>query len=124
MIHGIIPLADVLVGQDDSNPPDSAMQALAQAPYYKWIAHAFIPLQYMAFGLLDYQYSQRELPWYNRLGIALTAGIGSGIAINTAHELGHTVCSENKTTTGNLSVRIQAALINCSDTLRKSHNCR
>ncbi|CAN6960312.1 Alkane 1-monooxygenase [Psychrobacter okhotskensis] len=97
LIHGIIPLADVLVGRDDSNPPDSAMQALAQDPYYKWIAHAFIPLQYMAFGLLAYQYSQRKLPWYNRLGVALTAGIGSGIAINTAHELGHKSDHLNRT---------------------------
>lgn len=97
LIHAIIPLADVIVGRDDSNPPDSAMKDLAQDPYYQRIAHAFIPLQYMAHGLLAYQYIKRDLPWYNRLGIALTAGIGSGIAINTAHELGHKIDGVNRT---------------------------
>lgn len=97
LIHAIIPLADVLIGRDDSNPPDSAMKDLEQDPYYQWIAHAFIPLQYMAHGLLAYQYAKRDLPWYNRLGIALSAGIGSGIAINTAHELGHKTDGVNRT---------------------------
>lgn len=89
LIHAIIPLADVIVGRDDSNPPDNAMKALEQDPYYRWIAHAFIPLQYTALILLARQYIERDLPWYNRLGVALTAGIISGVAINTAHELGH-----------------------------------
>ncbi len=97
LIHAIIPLADVIVGRDDSNPPDSAMADLDQDPYYRWITYVFLPLQYAAHGLLAYQYAKRDLPWYNRLGIAMTAGIGSGIAINTAHELGHKSDRLNRT---------------------------
>jgi len=88
-IHGVIPVADLIIGDDNSNPPEGAFEALEQDQYYQRIAHAFIPLQYAALGLLSYQYIKRDLPWYNHLGVAVTAGVMNGVAINTAHELGH-----------------------------------
>ncbi len=97
LIHGAIPLADIAFGEDNSNPPDSAMKSLDQDPYYQAIAHAFIPLQYAALALLAYQYSTKELPWYSRIGVAFTAGMVSGAAINTAHELGHKSDKLNRT---------------------------
>ncbi len=97
LLHGIIPIADVIVGQDDSNPPDSAMKNLEQDPYYQAIAHAFIPLQYASLLLLAYQFAHRDLPWYSRIGVAFTAGMVNGVAINTAHELGHKSDKLNRT---------------------------
>lgn len=97
LLHGVIPAADIIVGKDDSNPPEASMKMLEQDPYYQYIAHAFIPLQYAALGLLAYQYSHRDLPWYSRLGVAFTAGMVSGVAINTAHELGHKSDRLNRT---------------------------
>ncbi len=97
LIHGAIPLADIFFGQDNSNPPEAAMKALDQDPYYQSIAHAFIPLQYAAIALLAYQYTYRDLPWYSRIGVAMTAGMVSGAAINTAHELGHKSDKLNRT---------------------------
>lgn len=97
LIHGAIPIADMVFGMDNSNPPGAAMKALDEDPYYQYIAHAFIPLQYVAIGLLAHRYASKDLPWYSRIGVAMTAGMVSGAAINTAHELGHKSDRLNRT---------------------------
>ena len=97
LIHGAIPIADIVFGEDNSNPPNSAMKDLEHDKYYQSIAHAFIPLQYVALTLLAYQYCRRDLPWYSRIGVAFTAGMINGTAINTAHELGHKSDTLNRT---------------------------
>ncbi len=95
--YGFIPLADYLMGLDKSNLSEQAYQQLEKDDYYQKIAHAFIPLNYIALFIAAHQFTQRQLPWYNKLGVAITAGIGSGIAINTAHELGHKSDKLNRT---------------------------
>lgn len=95
--YGFIPLADYLMGLDKSNLSEQAYQQLEKDDYYQKIAHTFIPLNYIALFIAAHQFTQRQLPWYNKLGVAITAGIGSGIAINTAHELGHKSDKLNRT---------------------------
>lgn len=95
--YGFIPLMDIIIGLDSNNLPESALKKLEQDLYYQRIAHAFIPLNYIALFIAAYQFTHRKMPWYNKLGLAITAGIGSGIAINTAHELGHKSDKLNRT---------------------------
>lgn len=97
LVHGVIPALDFLVGEDPNNPPDEAMQDLANDPYYERIAHAFIPLQFLTTVLGAYKYAKSDLPWYGKLGLALSMGTINGIAINTAHELGHKSDKLNRT---------------------------
>ncbi|PNK61108.1 alkane 1-monooxygenase [Psychrobacter sp. FDAARGOS_221] len=95
--YGFIPALDVLIGKDDDNLTESAFKALENDAYYQKIVHAFIPLNYTALFIAAHQFTHRKMPWYNKLGVAITAGIGSGIAINAAHELGHKQDSLNRT---------------------------
>lgn len=90
LVHAIIPALDIIVGTDHSNPPDEAMKRLQEDPYYKRIAYAFVPLQYLTLGIIARKFAKSEnAPLLAKLGMALSAGTINGIAINTAHELGH-----------------------------------
>lgn len=113
-----VPVIDLLLADDDTNPPDDALEALENDRYYRWLTYAFIPSEYFllvnsmaAFGGWNPAY-----PWVRLSGlgdffiahgfggltsptlemslaakVALTFALGTlgGLGINVAHELGH-----------------------------------
>jgi alkane 1-monooxygenase len=85
----IMPVLDTAIGKDSANPPDSVLKWLEQDRYYRWCTYAFIPLQYGTLLLACWLWASGDLSVVESLGLALTVGTVSGIAINTAHELGH-----------------------------------
>jgi alkane 1-monooxygenase len=116
IILGVIPAVDLLVGRDRTNPPEEAVKALEADPYYRWIVYAYVPIQYLGFaaamylvirgnpvpdvlhalglgGWLDLLPGQLGTPFelsvIERIGASISIGCVGGIAINTAHELGH-----------------------------------
>jgi alkane 1-monooxygenase len=89
VVFVVIPLLDWAIGTDAENPPASALSALEDDRYYRWCTWAFIPLEYAGLVLACWLWSHGGLSIVARLGLALTVACVSGIAINTAHELGH-----------------------------------
>jgi alkane 1-monooxygenase len=89
LVFGLFPLLDLLIGTDAANPPDSVLKRLEQDRYYRWCTYAFLPLQYAGLVFACWLWSSGELSTLDALGLTLTVGVVSGIAINTAHELGH-----------------------------------
>jgi alkane 1-monooxygenase len=86
----LIPLLDIVIGDDASNAPEDVVAWLEQDRYYRWITYLFLPLQFLTlFVGLWLMTRDGGLPVVDRLGIATTLGMLNGIAINTAHELGH-----------------------------------
>ena len=89
-LYLVIPTLDLLFGADPTNPPDTAVAWLERDRYYRWVTYAFLPLQYIAifvgFWLIT---NHGGLGIVDKLGITFTLGTLNGIAINTAHELGH-----------------------------------
>jgi alkane 1-monooxygenase len=85
----IMPLLDTAIGKDSANPPDSVLKWLEQDRYYRWCTYAFIPLQYASLLAACWLWVSGDLGTVESLGLALTVGTVAGIAINTAHELGH-----------------------------------
>ena len=85
----LFPLLDIVVGMDPSNPPDSVIKWLEQDRYYRWCTYLFLPLQYASLLFACWLWSSGKLSTVDDIGLALTVGMVSGIAINTAHELGH-----------------------------------
>ncbi|MGN6829707.1 alkane 1-monooxygenase [Paucibacter sp. M5-1] len=89
VMYGLIPLLDALLGPDRSSPPESAVPGLERRLWYRAIVVAFVPLQY---GMTIYgawiatSQALTPLGW---IGLILSVGGINGIAINTAHELGH-----------------------------------
>jgi alkane 1-monooxygenase len=89
LVFGIFPLLDLVVGMDAANPPDSVIKWLEQDRYYRWCTYAYIPIQYAGLVLACWLWSSGKLSTVDDIGLALTMAMVSGVAINTAHELGH-----------------------------------
>ena len=89
LVFGIFPLLDLLVGMDAENPPDSVIKWLEQDRYYRWCTYAYIPIQYAGLVLACWLWSSGKLSTIDDIGLAFTMAMVSGVAINTAHELGH-----------------------------------
>jgi len=89
LVFVIFPALDLLIGMDSTNPPDSVIKWLEQDRYYRWCTYLFLPIQYAGLVFACWLWSSGELSTVDSIGLALTVGMVSGIAINTAHELGH-----------------------------------
>jgi alkane 1-monooxygenase len=96
LIFVAFPLLDVAVGVDPTNPPDSVLKYLEQDRYYRWCTYVFIPVQYAGLVLACWLWSNGDLSVLDSVGLAFTVGVVGGIAINTAHELGHKRASSEK----------------------------
>ncbi len=95
-VYGIMPALDHAIGKDSANPPDSVLKWLEQDRYYRWCTYAYIPLQFAALIAACWFWAHGHLSGVEKLGLALTIGMVGGIAINTAHELGHKRASLEK----------------------------
>ncbi len=89
LVFVVFPLLDVAIGVDSRNPPDSVIKWLEQDRYYRWCTYAFIPIQYAGLVFACWLWSGGDLSTLSSIGLAMTMGVVSGVAINTAHELGH-----------------------------------
>jgi alkane 1-monooxygenase len=89
VVFGVIPFFDLVIGKDSSNPPESVLKRLEDDRYYRVCTYAFIPIQYAALLMAAWQWSEGGLSTIEKLGLAVTVAMVGGIAINTAHELGH-----------------------------------
>jgi alkane 1-monooxygenase len=81
---------------DAANPPDSVIKWLEQDRYYRWCTYLYIPIQYAGLVLACWLWSSGKLSVIEDVGLALTMAMVSGIAINTAHELGHKRASSER----------------------------
>ncbi len=89
LVFAVFPVLDILIGLDPSNPPDSVLKWLEQDRYYRWCTYLFIPVQYAGLIFACWQWAGGGLNAIEAIGLTLTMGVVGGIAINTAHELGH-----------------------------------
>ncbi|HTB49703.1 MAG TPA: alkane 1-monooxygenase [Solirubrobacteraceae bacterium] len=96
LIFAVFPLLDLLVGLDASNPPDSVIKWLERDRYYRWCTYAFLPLQYAGLVFACWMWSRGGLSTLESVGLALTVAMVAGVAINTAHELGHKRASSER----------------------------
>lgn len=89
LVFVAFPILDVAIGMDATNPPDSVLKWLEQDRYYRWCTYLFIPVQYAGLVFACWLWSSGDLSTFECVGLAMTMGVVGGIAINTAHELGH-----------------------------------
>ena len=89
MFFVVIPLIDLVTGYDDSNPPEEVIEALENDKYYRWVTYIYLPVQYAGFIAAIWYLAAHDLGVADRIAIAISVGVVGGVAINTAHELGH-----------------------------------
>jgi alkane 1-monooxygenase len=89
MVFIQVPIMDRMIGSDEGNPPAEFVAALQDDRFYRWVTYLYIPLQFGGMVLGAWQWTQGGLGVVGKVGVVVSVGIVSGIAINTAHELGH-----------------------------------
>lgn len=87
--YGLAPLLDWLLGEDQSNPPESAVPALDADRYYRTITYLLVPLLWAAFIFGAWFVAHHDLPWHGVLAMVIITGSVGGFCINLGHELGH-----------------------------------
>lgn len=89
LTYAVGPALDWVLGEDENNPPQEVISQLEQDRYYRHLTFICVPLHFVSFlGAAAYAATQ-NLGIGGFLLLALVAGLTSGLAINTAHELGH-----------------------------------
>ena len=89
LVFIVFPILDVVIGLDPSNPPDSVLKWLEHDRYYRYCTYLFLPLLYAALVFACWMWAYGDLTVFDKIGLAVTLGMVSGIAIADAHELGH-----------------------------------
>ena len=87
--YGVVPLLDYFLGEDRSNPPESAVPALDANLYYRWITYLLAPVLWASFIFSAWFVTQTNLPWHGWIAMILISGSVGGFCINLGHELGH-----------------------------------
>ena len=85
----VVPLLDWLMGEDRSNPPESAVPALDADMYYRWITYAMVPVLWGAFIFGVWFAARHDLPLHGWAAMVFIMGSVGGFSINLGHELGH-----------------------------------
>ncbi len=88
-VYTLLPLLDLWLGEDRSNPPESAVAGLDADPYYRRITYALVPILWGCIVFAAWFVARHALPWYSVLAVVLSTGIMGGFCINVGHELGH-----------------------------------
>lgn len=88
-IYAIVPALDYLLGTDENNPPEELVPQLEGDSYYRALPMLTVPLHFVVLFSIAWFVGTEPLSLWSFIAVTLTAGIYSGLGINTAHELGH-----------------------------------
>ena len=87
--YATVPLLDYVLGEDRSNPPESAVAALDADTYYRWITYSLAPVLWLSFIFGAWFAVRMDLPLHGWAALVLISGSVGGFCINLGHELGH-----------------------------------
>jgi alkane 1-monooxygenase len=89
----VIPVVDHLVGPDSNNPADSVLAWLETDWFYRWATYLYLPNQYLSLVWACWLWSGGgwvAMSLVDKVGLMAAVGLIGGLAINAAHDLGHT----------------------------------
>lgn len=87
--YGLVPLLDYLCGEDRSNPPEQTVSDLEGDRYYRVLTWLTAPLHVVSLIVAATWATTQGLSPVGWMTLAVVAGLASGLAVNTAHEMGH-----------------------------------
>ncbi len=88
-IYLLVPVLDLVLGEDCSNPPEAAVPNLEADRYYRYITFAVVPILWLVFAGSVVYLCTHTLPLHAQVAVVLGAGLCGGFGINLGHELGH-----------------------------------
>ena len=85
----LIPILDMLIGEDTSNPPEEVVEQLSSDNYYRVLLHLSIPVFFFSLFSVATAIGTVDLPLWAFLMLTLGTGTASGSGLTVGHELGH-----------------------------------
>ncbi len=85
----VIALLDELLARDDNNPPAEALDEIELDPYYERVLFSSAPAYLVNFVLVCWFVANHSLSLLDYVGISVSMGIVSGLALAVGHEFGH-----------------------------------
>ncbi len=85
----VIPFLDWGIGSDEDNPPEEIVPQLEEDRYYRVLTYITVPMHFIVLIAIAWFVGTHDLSVAALLATAITAGMYSGLGINTAHEMGH-----------------------------------
>jgi alkane 1-monooxygenase len=74
VIHVLLPVLDRVLGEDFSNPPESAVAQLDQDVFYRAMVWAYVPLQMIGTVLGAWIAATQPLPWFGYMALGVDGG--------------------------------------------------
>ncbi len=87
--YGLVPLIEILFGEDSSNPPREAIPMLRDDPFYRWAAFSTLPAAYFTWVFGAWFIASEPLSINGYVAVTVANGLMGAGALNTAHEVGH-----------------------------------
>ncbi|WP_197477532.1 fatty acid desaturase, partial [Alcanivorax sp. HI0044] len=85
-----IPVLDMLIGEDQSNPPEEVVPQLEADHFYRRMTYALVPILLGAYLFGMWFVGTHTLPLHGVIAMVLMTGtICGGAGLNLGHELGH-----------------------------------
>ncbi|MCL1480622.1 MAG: hypothetical protein MH213_04515 [Marinobacter sp.] len=85
----VIPVLDMVLGEDTNNPPEEVVAQLEQDRYYRYVTYLLVPVLWAMWALGVWFVGTQEAPLHGMIATVLVIGTLQGTAINLGHELGH-----------------------------------
>jgi len=87
--YALVPLIEMLFGEDSSNPPREAIPVLRDDPFYRWAAFSGLPLVYLTWIFGAWFIANEPLSLNGYIAVLVANGLMGSGALLTAHEVGH-----------------------------------
>jgi len=85
----VIPVLDIMLGEDTNNPPEEVVAQLEQDRYYRYVTWLLVPVLWAMWALGVWFIGTQNAPLHGMIATVLVIGTLQGTAINLGHELGH-----------------------------------
>lgn len=87
--YGLVPIIEVLGGEDTNNPPREAIPGLRDDPFYRWSAYMGLPLVYLSWVVGAWFIATQPFSWNGYIAMTVAAGLNGAGSLNAGHEIGH-----------------------------------
>lgn len=71
----VIPILDLIVGEDGSNPRDEDYEALSNNHYYRWCTYMFLPIQLLGLVIASSMWGLRRIEFHRQARLGGDAGV-------------------------------------------------
>ena len=85
----VIPILDMVIGEDTSNPSPEMLEEMETDQYYRTLLHLSVPLFWLGYLIPLWLVGTHDLSLTGMILLAVGTGYSNGTALTVGHELGH-----------------------------------